>query len=386
MRSHVVAVGALVVCAAMIALCGSGAVAVETPASTAAVPSHTTVQNTTTANTTSNTTPELTRKRPAAIDEKKQPPTIGADLRSALVTKRSPERATTFRQPDVAAKAKLDVSITPATQPEQVATVVREYGTVFQIVNGKIEASVRRDRIVSLADHPDVQQVRFPTVTEQSNISAGTETIGGEYLRSVNKTGESVRVAVVDHAFDPTHEPIADNVVETVSYTNNGFTDDGGTGHGDASAEILTNVAPDVELVLYSAKTYSQNIAAAKNISKRDDIDVVSLSLGLGSGGTPLDGSDEWSQAISRSVSSGTVWAVSAGNDGQGTTHYSALYNASQFSNRHTFGTKETPADLTAVSAEAGRIQGSLQWNEWPTVRKRATGGRPLLSLVLLKI
>lgn len=366
MRNHAVTVVTLLLCVTALAVCGGTAVAIETSTSTASVPLNTTAQNTTTANTTDNTSPKLTREIPPPAGAE-QSATIGVDLRSALAAGDSTGRISTRGQATNTAADKLVVTITPATQPEQATPVVREYGAVFQVVNGKIEASIRRDRIRSLAEHSEVQRVQLPTVTEQTGMLVGTKTIGGEYLRSVNKTGESVRVAVIDHAFDPTHEPIAGNVVETVSYTNDGFSDDGGTGHGDASAEILTDVAPNVELILYSAKTYDQNVAAAKAISTRDDIDVVSLSLGLASGGTPLDGSDEWSQAISKSVNSGTVWAVSAGNGGEGTTHYSAPYNTNQFSNRHTFGAKDTPADLTEVAAESGRIQGSLQWNEWPT-------------------
>ena len=258
------------------------------------------------------------------------------------------------------------MTVVPAGETGDAAAAANQYGSVSQVVNGEVEATVPRDSVSALADDARVEKVRYPKLTDQTDLLNGTKTIGGEYLRDVNKTGDTVRVAVIDHAFDPDHEPIADNVVETVAYTNGGIEADGDTTHGDATAEIVTNVAPNVELVLYSAQTVNQNVEAANNISQRDDIDAVSMSLGVSGGGVPLNGSDEWSQAVSSSVNNGTVWAISAGNSGRGDQHYSAAYNNSQFTDRHTFGAKDTPADLTAISPQNGEISGRLQWNEWP--------------------
>ncbi|MFC6770431.1 S8 family serine peptidase, partial [Halorubrum pallidum] len=129
------------------------------------------------------------------------------------------------------------------------------------------------------------------------------------------------------------------------------------------------------QLVLYSAETSNQLVEAANDINSRDDIDAVSMSLGFDLGTEmPLDGTDEVSQAISQSANNGTVWSISAGNSGTGNTYYSAKYDNSQFDDRHTFGSQETPADLTRVnSRNAGEVWGALRWNEWSSTSNAFT-------------
>jgi len=349
------------------AVSGGTAVAIDSAAASVnasgETPTNATTENTT--NTTQSDPSGPIREAPGAQADQ-IPENIGPDLHTSLSSDLTGSKGGQATQQAVAGGEGLFVTVVPAGGPGQAAKAVGEYGSVSQIVNGEVEAIIPRDRVSPLANDARVEKVRYPKLTEQMDLLNGTKTIGGQYLRDVNKTGDTVRVAVIDHAFDPAHEPIADNVVETVAYTNGGIDGSGDTTHGDATAEIVTNVAPNVELVLYSARSLNQNVEAANNISQRDDIDVVSMSLGVQGGGVPLDGSDEWSQAVSSSVNNGTVWAVSAGNSGQGQKHYSLEYDNSQFTDRHTFGARYTPADLTAVSPQNDEISGVVQWNEWP--------------------
>ncbi|MFC6770292.1 hypothetical protein ACFQDD_01920 [Halorubrum pallidum] len=248
---------------AVATITGGAAAGIDGAAASVNATENGTVENTTVENTTSeettdtkpteNTTetePAGPTRAPPDPQPDRQPDNLGPDLHHTL----SADSGAGLTQEAASDGEGLFVTVVPAQGAGPAATATGEYGTVEQIVNGEVEATVPKDSVSTLADDSRVERVRFPKFTQQTDLSssnrtAGSKTIGDEYLRNVSKTGDDVRIAVIDQSFDPTYDPIADNVVETNGYASHGISD-GDTAHGDASAQIVTTVAPDVELVL----------------------------------------------------------------------------------------------------------------------------------------
>ncbi|TKX60618.1 PGF-CTERM sorting domain-containing protein [Halorubrum sp. ASP1] len=232
----------------------------------------------------------------------------------------------------------------------------------------------------AVATQPSSSLDAGPTLhntNDDSNItSEGTELIGGQQLRNANQTGDNVTVAVIDAGFsgDPStdtasHEPITDNVIEYNDVRGGGQSASDKT-HGDDSAEVVTDVAPDAELVLYTADNTGDWTTIANDIQDRNtdpgrkDVDVVSMSLG--STQAPLDGSESHSQAINDAVDSGVIWVTSSGNTA-GPNHYSADYKTGSYTKQHEFGSDTTRGNLTAIgtlgSTGTFSLEGTLHWN-----------------------
>lgn len=248
-----------------------------------------------------------------------------------------------------------------------VARAVREYGTLEVHHDGLVQATVPRSAVRALADRPDVQFVRAPlrlsSLGGTTDLAAGSVTsegvaaIGADRAHDAGYTGDGVTVAVVDVGFDPSSPEISDNVVRTKDFTGYGIGGIG-SGHGTATAQVVVDTAPDVNLVLVSVSTYAEMVRAADWIRTQTDADVASMSLGL-TGGVPLDGTARIDRAIGESVRAGTPWLVAAGNSGDG-KHWNGTWRDGNGDGWLNF------TDSDQRMAIGGPLQVTLQWSDWP--------------------
>jgi len=152
-------------------------------------------------------------------------------------------------------------------------------------------------------------------------------------VHSGGYTGNGVKVALLDMAFDVNNDEIRNNVKNTKLFRHSfdgGLVDVEGYGyeavHGTAVAEIITDVAPDVELYLYTIGTEIEFQNAIDDILRSSvDIDIVTMSAGwvnhLTNGQSPV------TQKLSE-VASQIPTIISVGN--YRLTHWEGSYN--QFS------------------------------------------------------
>jgi len=270
------------------------------------------------------------------------------------------------------------VQIVVETQPGQADAAERavtERGEVESRYEHLIQGRVPRDALEELADKESIEFIRAPRRPDQQGTftSEGVETVRADAAQARGWQG-NVTVAVIDIAIDPSHDPIADHVVHTNDTTGRPGGIDGGSGtsttHGDASAEIVTDVAPGVDLVLISVESYVDLLNAVDYIENNDwgegeshlNIDAVSMSLGLG-GGLPNDGTADLDQAIDASVQNGTVWAISAGNEANG-KHWNGTFQDTNGNGFHEFAVEDESVDECNVVS--GPVEVILQWNDWP--------------------
>jgi hypothetical protein len=263
------------------------------------------------------------------------------------------------------------VAVVVETVPNASGTVVRaieRYGTVVARGGTLIQAELPRSAVVAVADRDAVEFVRPPyridrrrtatdgTPTVGNVTSEGVAAIGAGVVHDANYTGEDVTVAVVDTEFDVDDPEIASAVADTKDFSGAGFGAIGGD-HGTATAAIVADTAPDADLQLVKAQSYTQLVEATEWIANQSEIDVVSLSLGL-RGGMPLDGTARLDREIAESVRNGTVWMSSVGNQGD-EGHWNGTWSDPDGDDWLNFeGSDEN------LSVE-GPMSVDLQWSDW---------------------
>jgi len=213
--------------------------------------------------------------------------------------------------------------------------------------------------VASLEPGPDVGSARAlgSRSVAGSVTSEGVAVVGADDAQAAGYDGEGVTVAVVDIGFDTDDPEIADRIVRTKDFSGTGV-GGGRTAHGTATAEIVVDVAPKVNLVLVKATSGTEMLAAINYVDTQTDADVASMSLGL-AGGYPLDGSSKLDRELDESVANGTVWSVSAGNEGDG-KHWNGEFRDGDGDGYH-----NVTNDDETMNVE-GPLSLRLQWADWP--------------------
>lgn len=244
-------------------------------------------------------------------------------------------------------------------------TLIADNGTVEHQYGAQIQATVPQHNISTLGADPAIAAIREPREPSQAQddfVSEGLDPINAQSVHDADVTGANTTVAVIDFGFNPNHSPIADDVVETRDFTGDGISA-GSTTHGDGTAEIVADVAPDTELILVSINTGVEFATAAEWINQHDEIDVAVASLGYYS--YPQDGSSIVGDAIEPGAQSDTTWVVAAGNHGDGTHWYDTELTSDEdlveFEDGDTCNWVVTEQSFTAT----------LQWDDWDNTDQR---------------
>jgi len=201
------------------------------------------------------------------------------------------------------------------------ASIEAHGGTVESNYSDIVHATIRADRIEALASASGVRKIEEQSDPKLHSTSEGVNTTNADQVQNLGIEGETVTVAVIDLFFDDSQSEISGNVIDTIGQDPSYFSKSGA--HGTACAEIVVEMAPQVDLVLASAT----NILLPDlmdDITSAHDPDVMSMSLGY-KPTLRLDGNDylsnritEYTSASGSNTSEGGVFCVSAGNEAAG--------------------------------------------------------------------
>ena len=151
-----------------------------------------------------------------------------------------------------------------------------------------------------------------------SIVSEGADVIGSNLLNHSGYTGKGIKVAVIDLGFDIYNSEISRNIKEYRSFLSDRDITGGSIGnekHGTGAAEIIVDIAPDVELYLYNLETDIEFFNLIDHIIGRGDIDIITMSLGWYNSVGPSDGTTRLAQKVNEARASGILWVNSAGNE-----------------------------------------------------------------------
>ena len=211
----------------------------------------------------------------------------------------------------------------------------------------RLQVTVGVDQIPKLLNTLSIDKVRAPLDVVQfeldyDNISEGVFFINADVVHQMGIKGDGVKVGVLDLAFDKQNLKIADQVVKTKSFRQ-GFEysiDVMGLakedGHGTAVAEIVSDVAPNAELYLYTLGT-DVEFERAVDEAISDKVDIIVMSAGWPN--LPTDGTSHITKKVEEAISHGITFVVPSGNFAE--KHWEGDYNDSDENSWHEFNNKD---------------------------------------------
>lgn len=222
----------------------------------------------------------------------------------------------------------------------------------------RIEALIPADRLLDVAELPEVAQVRPPVFAQPlqgfgATLSEGVQLVGAVPFHVAGARGQDVTVAIIDTGFagyDSAEIPVE----ATYSFRADGTM--GSDSHGTAVAEIVADMAPGADIVLIAVDTAMSTETAVNFVANRG-FDVANMSIGLVGG--PYNGTHPLSEAVTRARDLGTLMVVAAGNEAG--RHYQGEWRDSDRDNFHEFAAGDESCN---VMLPAGTYVAYLSWFE----------------------
>jgi len=233
--------------------------------------------------------------------------------------------------------------------------------------NNNVQITIKLNDLPKLSSIQGIENIRppFPAVQFEESLSEGVYFMNADLAQYAGITGKGIKVAVLDLSF--TNNPkISDNIVEVKSFRQGvSVLPDNWDGnealHGTAVAEIITDVAPDVELFLYSMESDIE-FAAAVDEAISKNIDIIAMSAGWPN--FPTDGTSPITKKIEEAVENGIVFVVPAGNFGN--KHWEGNFVDSNLNNWHDFSNTDEGLSITVTEAriaEEKPIIAHMMWD-----------------------
>lgn len=226
-----------------------------------------------------------------------------------------------------------------------------------------VQATVPVRNLESIASHDAVLMIRMPSHPHHSFhvTSEGADLIGADVANASGYTGKGVKVAVIDGGFDIYDHEIAGNIAGYEPfYFGYGIGGDDSK-HGTASAEIIVDVAPDVQLYLYTVYTDVEFLNLVDHIIDRGDIDIVSMSMSWAWNAEPTDGTSAMSEKINEARDAGILWVNAAGNHAN--SHWQGQFSDPDGDGWHNFSGRDETINVEVGAWETLRV--ALNWDLW---------------------
>ena len=215
-----------------------------------------------------------------------------------------------------------------------------------------------------LADVPGVQRASAtPPIWTDEVTSEGVAETNASAWQAAGYDGTGVKIGVIDGGFIGYAAllggelPAAANVVAWGA--GSGGSENGGTDHGTAVAEIVHDVAPGAKLYIARVDT-EVDIGNAKDWMVSQGVKVINTSLGWPSWG-PGDGTGQVDTIVSNAVGSGVFWASSSGNDRRG--HW--MGDFTDANSNAALNWDGSSSEFNTFGANQGWVlSGVLRWND----------------------
>ena len=250
---------------------------------------------------------------------------------------------------------------------------LKELGKIEVKKDKFVQILVPVEKIEQISQITNVQKSRPPSLPIQHGIiiSEGVESVSADLVHDSGFTGSGITVGVLDLAFDKNNAEIKSNVLESKSFRYNM---DGelmpliGLGseelHGTAVAEIITDVAPNVDLKLYSFGTELEFADAVDYAIPR--VDILAMSAGWITYQT--DGSTLMTHVVENAINGNIPFVLSAGNNAE--MHWEGTFQDSDENGWHEFASDD---EGISISVTADRVSSGypitayLMWADLPS-------------------
>ena len=194
-----------------------------------------------------------------------------------------------------------------------------------------IYADVPSDLLIALSQREDVHRISaVPNQLFEEVVTEGSGIHNASNWNLKGYTGSGVKVGIIDGGFEGFTSLMGSELPSSViamcftiagSYTSTLADCEAGGKHGTAVAEVIYDLAPDVELYIANVTTDQIDIPLATDWMISQGVQVINMSMGPLNSYGPGDGSyiyiDSPLFAIDLAVSGGAIWINSAGNYAQ---------------------------------------------------------------------
>lgn len=250
--------------------------------------------------------------------------------------------------------------------PAARAAVVRDGGRVELASGGLLLVRIRAGALPRLSRDAVVRRVRPPARPVPASITdEGVDATNATAWHQAGVTGKGVTIAIIDDGFAHLTDQQASGQVTTrvttVDYCSGHI---GVDEHGTAVAEIVTQEAPDAELLLLCVDN-EVGLDAAEKYAKSHGASIITMSLswygtwsgdGKGPTGTP-------DATVADARAAGILWVNSAGNDA--VSHWSGTYLDANGDGFADIGPNGDPTDSFTIPPGAFACA-FLRWDGWP--------------------
>ena len=231
---------------------------------------------------------------------------------------------------------------------------IKKLGTIESSNESLVQATVPLKNLSELNKIPHLIKVQPISKAIQSAItSEGLDFINAQNIQNTGLSGDNVKIAILDLAFDVDNPEIKNNIIQQKSFRYDFFGEMiplSGFGseavHGTSVGEIVIDIAPNSELYLLSFASEVEFLDAME-YAMEQDVDVITMSAGWIN--YPTDGASEMVQKIEQAINAGIPFVVSAGNYAE--THWEGEFVDSNKNGWHEFSQSDEGLSVTASSS-----------------------------------
>jgi subtilisin family serine protease len=258
------------------------------------------------------------------------------------------------------------------------------YGSILTILKQQVSVEISNlesnesisdveilERLVQLAAKIDrISQMENIVVDTQLTTSTSESVYFGnaDVVHNSGIKGQDVKVAVLDLSFDLTNPKISDKIVEAKSFRNGIETtfvsqDQSGSNviaHGTAVAEIITDMAPEVDLFLYEMDT-DVEFAVAVDQAIANNVDVIAMAAGWPN--LPTDGSSHITMKVEEAISHDITFVVPSGNFAK--KHWEGQFNDVNLNGWHEFESEDEGLSLTIDQIDVVQQKPIMVYLHW---------------------
>ncbi len=237
--------------------------------------------------------------------------------------------------------------------------------TIISSYKNLLKLKIKIRDLEKLSNIKDVKRVREPLHFFYNSVKGEEITLTSASKAFTNNyTGEGIRVAVIDGGFYGLNDAInagelPSNVI-TYDFSGYGLTND--TMHGTAVAEIIYEMAPDVQLYLLKIGD-SIDLGNAVDYCIKNEINIINHSMGWVNSEWG-DGTGTICDIANIAIDSGILWVNSAGNSAK--RHWQGMFVANNFDDYNDFDDSTEDGEINEIGYyPAGSvIQVFLCWND----------------------
>jgi hypothetical protein len=257
-------------------------------------------------------------------------------------------------------RGRVEVTITGTTGARAVARAVRAAGGRVGVTYGRlVEAYVPPAGLARVGASAAVERVEAPLRPVQDAVSEGVASTGANAWHAAGYTGQGVKVAVIDSGFKDIDRPLTGDECRTTQSPNAAY----GDPHGTAVAELVREMAPGAQLLLYCVNDLP-GLGSAATQAERDGAKIIveALSWPASGRGDGSGGSDTPEGIAAAARRAGVLWVNSAGNFAY--EHWSGTFQDYDGDRWLDF----TPGDEgnSFSVAPGSTVCAYLKWDDWP--------------------